>query len=341
MESGDRAGSTPRVSVLTPNWNCAPYLEATYRSLADQTEPRWEWIVADDGSTDSSRGVLAGIAARDPRVRVIHNANSGLPAVGRNTALAASRAPYVALLDSDDLFHPEKLARQADLLDAEPALGGSFHDLDSFWSEELGRTGEPGFGWLRVPCDEPTVQILLSRGNFVPTTSLMLRRALLDPATFMDTDPELRGVEDFDFILRFLRTSRLRRLSGVWGRYRVRDTSLYSQAALDHDAMLRGLQRTHRMLEKKGFLALNGAVAFLAEYHTYRAELLLWKLAPECRGEFLRAIRCAPANPKRWVSLLGFVLPLPAFRDFYFWLRRTVTHQPDFAQPTAPEAASR
>lgn len=100
------------VSIITACYNSAAYLPDTARSVFDQTFSDWEWIIVDDCSTDTSADIIATLAGRDSRVKAVRlNENSGA-AVSRNVGIEASRGRYIAFLDSDDLWSPQKLARQ-------------------------------------------------------------------------------------------------------------------------------------------------------------------------------------------------------------------------------------
>ena len=101
-----------RVSIVMPVYNCAPYLEAAVRSVMAQTVEDWELIIVDDCSQDHTRAVAAGLAAEDPRIRLVANEENRGAAASRNKGLELCRGAYVALLDGDDLWRPEKLARQ-------------------------------------------------------------------------------------------------------------------------------------------------------------------------------------------------------------------------------------
>lgn len=108
--------SSPRVSILLPVRNEAGLLPAALASLARQTFPAWELVAVNDGSTDASGAILNHFAARDSRVRVLHQPPAGLVSA-LNTGLAACRAPLVARMDGDDVCHPRRLALQAAYLD--------------------------------------------------------------------------------------------------------------------------------------------------------------------------------------------------------------------------------
>ena len=101
----------PLVSVITPVFNAFEFLPATFRSMQKQTLRDWEHILIDDGSTDGSLELMAEAAAADPRLRLVRTGIRGGPAKARNSGLQCVRGRYVAFLDADDLWLPEKLNR--------------------------------------------------------------------------------------------------------------------------------------------------------------------------------------------------------------------------------------
>jgi glycosyltransferase involved in cell wall biosynthesis len=110
-----------RVSVFMPCYNAAATLPEALESLTAQTLEDFEVVAVDDGSTDETRVVLEAWAQREPRLRVLGRPHGGVIAAA-NAALAACQAPYLARMDADDRCHPERLARQADYLDAQPEI---------------------------------------------------------------------------------------------------------------------------------------------------------------------------------------------------------------------------
>ena len=105
--------SVPMVSVVIPAYNAEAHIGAAIASVQAQSMSDLEVVVVDDCSTDATAAVVREIAARDPRVRVVTlPANMGAPAGPRNAGVRLARAHWVAFLDADDLWHPEKLATQ-------------------------------------------------------------------------------------------------------------------------------------------------------------------------------------------------------------------------------------
>ncbi|MDR1464384.1 MAG: glycosyltransferase [Oscillospiraceae bacterium] len=111
----------PRWSAVVPFYQAAGTLRACADSVLAQTEPRWELILVDDGSTDAGAALADELAAGDARIRVLHQKNRGVSAA-RNAGLAAARGEYVSFLDADDWLEP---AAAAELLRAAADGGGS------------------------------------------------------------------------------------------------------------------------------------------------------------------------------------------------------------------------
>ena len=101
----------PRVTVIVPAFNAEATLRATMASVTGQSHRNLEIFIVDDGSTDGTAALADEIAAEDPRITVIRQVNGGV-ARARNTALARATGEYVAWIDADDLWRPEKIARQ-------------------------------------------------------------------------------------------------------------------------------------------------------------------------------------------------------------------------------------
>ena len=114
---------SPTVSVIIPSYNYAEHISACIDSVLAQTYTDFDLIVVDDGSKDNTAEVVQKFT--DPRVRYIYQDNKGLPGA-RNTGIKASSSKYLAFLDSDDKYHPEKLSEHIRYLDDNPDIGLSY-----------------------------------------------------------------------------------------------------------------------------------------------------------------------------------------------------------------------
>lgn len=121
------------ISCVVPVFNGESYLAEALESILKQSYRPLEIIVADDGSTDGTRAVVARYGTQ---VRYLWQPNSG-PAAARNLGLSAARGEFVAFLDADDLWHPEKLERQMARFAARPELDLCVAHVQNFWIPEL------------------------------------------------------------------------------------------------------------------------------------------------------------------------------------------------------------
>lgn len=127
------------VSVITPVYNSAAYLEACVASVQAQTYTDWELLLVDDASSDNSMQLIHSLAAKDARIRYFTNPQNQGAAFSRNLATREAKGEYIAFLDSDDLWEPEKLQLQIDKMQqsGNPVCFGSYIRIDE-QDNELG-----------------------------------------------------------------------------------------------------------------------------------------------------------------------------------------------------------
>ena len=161
-----------RVSIVMPAYNAAPFLRQAVDSILSQTFTDFEFIVVDDGSTDSTLAILDGYS--DPRIRVIKSEhNLGLPGA-LNLGLSAARGEYIARMDADDVSLPERLMKQVSWLDENPETSvlGTF----SIRIDPQGRYHE----FIPVPTgDKEISRRLLSDANPIIHGSVMMRSVVV------------------------------------------------------------------------------------------------------------------------------------------------------------------
>jgi glycosyltransferase involved in cell wall biosynthesis len=110
---------TPQVSVVIPAYNCAAYVGQAVDSVLRQTYTDWEIIVVDDGSRDDTKLILEQYG---DRIRYIYQQNQGV-SIARNRGIELARGEFIAFLDADDYFLPDKIAAQIAVFAAQPNLG--------------------------------------------------------------------------------------------------------------------------------------------------------------------------------------------------------------------------
>lgn len=118
MGKGDMTEALPLVSVVMPAYNAEKYIEQAILSVVAQTVPDWELLVLDDGSGDATCAIVERLAARDERITLLKNEENLGVAKTRNRGIALCRGRYIAFLDSDDVWHADKLEKQLACMEA-------------------------------------------------------------------------------------------------------------------------------------------------------------------------------------------------------------------------------
>ena len=104
------------VSIITPTYNAEKYIRETLQSVLNQSYQNWEMILADDASTDHTISIIEGFAAKDSRIKLFKLPENRGNGFARNAALEKATGKYIAYLDADDLWFPEKLEKQIQFL---------------------------------------------------------------------------------------------------------------------------------------------------------------------------------------------------------------------------------
>jgi len=220
----------PPVSVLMTTYNGAHSIAASIASVLAQSFPDYELIVVDDGSTDTTPDILA--ACRDPRLRIIRPPrNSGVVAA-RNLGFAATRGGYVAMLDHDDLAHPDRLARQVAYLDRHPRVVLLATEIELEINGRRRAPDHPHGG------DPLLLRWLLHVDNPLTWSSVMLRAdAVRRLNVFLRADFEL--ADDFDLYHRLLAVGDIARLDQPLTVYRwhAHNTTFGNEARQDAGAV--------------------------------------------------------------------------------------------------------
>jgi hypothetical protein len=171
MEAAARRDAATRVGVILTVYNGAATLAASLQSLMAQSHGALDLIAVDDGSTDATPDILAAMAAREPRLRLIRSETRRGAYWSRNLALQATEAPFVTFHDADDVAHPNRIAWQLGLMALRPALIACLADARRLDAE--GRT-----------------QIIDGRTEHMATVTLFFRREpVLQRIGYFDTAP--------------------------------------------------------------------------------------------------------------------------------------------------------
>lgn len=230
----------PLVSVVVIFLDAERFLEEAIGSVLAQSYPHWELLLVDDGSTDRSSAIARRLAESDPaRIRYLEHPghrNLGMSA-SRNLGLSHSRGKYLALLDADDVWLPEKLARQVAILEAHPEVALLF-GAPLYWFGWTGAAADQARDYvidLKLPAervyDPPALLVAFLDGSApppCPSDVLVRRQAAAEAGGFED---RFRGMyEDQAFFAKLLLRYPAYASGETWDRYRQHPDSCYAVA---------------------------------------------------------------------------------------------------------------
>lgn len=296
----------PLVSVIVPTYNRLAFLPQALASVLQQDYPALEVIVIDDGSHDGTPAYMARYG--DARVDYHYMANRG-PAAARNTGIGMARGTYVALLDSDDLWRPGKLAAQVAYLESHPTVGMLLTNF-SYFETERGTVCDPAQPFGYATGGHFLADILDCAFPMGPS-SVMLRRSVLERVGRFNE--ALPIAEDLDLWVRVGLESEVAYLDQVTTAVRLHEQHLMRQTPR-HQVWLASVQvleshhtrlaaRIGRLARRyAGFYARAGNAALLANQ---RRTALTY---------YLQALRRTPWLPRRYKDLLRCGLPLAYLR---------------------------
>lgn len=233
-------GSTALVSIVVPFLNVERFLEETIQSVLAQTHGSWELLLVDDGSSDGGSEIARQYAAKlSGDVRYLEHENHGNLgiAASRNAGIRASRGPYLAFLDSDDVWLPQKLERQLALLTRTPAAG-MIAGHSQYWHSWTTRPEDSDKDYVRevgiqtdrlfAPPALMTLLYPLGTATSAPPSDLLLRREVVE--RIGGFEESFRGIyhlyEDQWFLTKVYLESPVYLSSECWTRYRIHDDSI-------------------------------------------------------------------------------------------------------------------
>jgi len=225
----------PKVSVIIPTYNCAKYICEAVDSVLAQTYNDFEIVVVDDGSTDDTKDILQRY---NGRIRYIYQSNKGVSAA-RNLGLREAKGKYIAFLDADDIWLPEKLECQTKLLEENPDTVMVFSDIEMFSENTLIRFsmsrsnnyqpyGSLKWRILQKEFNDGTLIKGITFGDLVLDNSILpatvvLKRICLDSIGYFDEG--LPIAEDYDLWLRISQKFKILYFNKITARRRYRQDS--------------------------------------------------------------------------------------------------------------------
>jgi glycosyltransferase involved in cell wall biosynthesis len=330
----------PNVTIVLPTFNRAVYLKDAIESVLAQTYRDFEFIIVDDGSTDNTEEVVASYI-NDPRIRYLKQANSGA-AAARNHGISLRRGDLVAFIDSDDIWNPDKLLIETEVLKELPDTGIVCSDFSAEGSSVI----EPSHirTYFSVLNDynleyrdvfsnrlERPVRGLAQGeevywgnifntmlfGNIILTSTCLCRASLFE--TIGVFDPSYSTLEDYDFFLRITKKIPVAFIAKPLIRYRYSENQLSGENHFDRVcANLIGIfSKNVAALDDKDFLNKNRLKLRrrLGEYQAMQGYFRFSKEEmTEAAQSYRQSICNNPFKSMSYIYLLFSVMPVGASR---------------------------
>ncbi len=204
----------PLVSVIMPIYNCEQYLKEAIDSVLSQTYEKLELIIVDDASTDNSLKIAKKYSKKDKRVKIFVHKKNKKRAAAINTGFKHARGEYITFHDGDDIMFPGRIKKQVEFLNQHPEIDGIYGNIIIYREEE-----ETAEFYDALEFKAPLITILkrarkkdlsrikgaaqiLHKNKYIPSTSWMIRRKIIDDGLRMDET--LVTSQDCDFALQMI-----------------------------------------------------------------------------------------------------------------------------------------
>lgn len=302
----------PKVAVILTSYNHAPYLEKAIQSLLAQTFQDYEAVAIDDASQDESPAILQRYA--DRLQVVLHSYNQGTYAC-LNEGIAQTSAPYLAILNSDDLWRPTKLEKQVDLLERHPQIGLVHTGFIFIDAEDRQIPGNPIYvEFLPNPQGDLLAELVIN--NRLIASSVMFRRACLERVGLFAEC--LFGLGDWDMWLRIAEHYEIGWIPEPLTLYRVHGQNAMYDRRMVRDSIWvreeRIRKRLPELLKRDGLRlrkALALSLAALGFLYTVNGSPV------QARAALKDSLRLHPWRIKTYLRFMVTFLPKPLRERIY------------------------
>ena len=236
----------PVVSIVIPTYNQACFLDKALESVFAQSFPFWEIIIVNNYSTDNTIEIINNYS--DPRVHLINIHNNGIIAASRNKGIFHAKGKWIAFLDSDDTWYPEKLERclqEIEKTDADAVCHGEC------WTRPDGYNRDVAYG----PETRASYKSLLYDGNCISTSAVVVRRCLLEKVGLFSEEQNLVTAEDYDLWLK-LSKNRMKILfiSDILGEFRIHPDGNSQSVMRNTSSIMNVIEKHYSELKEKTVL---------------------------------------------------------------------------------------
>ncbi|MCH8012521.1 MAG: glycosyltransferase [Candidatus Marinimicrobia bacterium] len=287
----------PFFSVVIPTYNCAKFLKRALTSVFSQTYQNFEVIVVDNSSTDNTENVIKSFA--ENRMNVIEVNNNGIIAYSRNKGIKNAKGDWIAFLDSDDVWKPNKLEKVRDVIDHNSEVILVCHDE---WHVHKGKIkNRLKYG----PAGPDMYDRLIFKGNCISTSAVCLRKDIAIKSGGFSERKAFVTVEDYEYWIRLTQEGKFYFINEVLGEWHTHGKN-YSDDAIIHAGALIAVMEHHLDRWLKTFPgSIKRVKQGRATVYTQAGRILQKRgLFPNAYRYAWNAILKSPFRVKAWMILL-------------------------------------
>jgi len=294
----------PYVSIIIPTYNRAILLHEALHSVRMQTESNWEAIVINNYSEDNTIDIVAAFS--DPRIKLLNFKNNGNIGAARNHGVSMARSDWIAFLDSDDTYHPEKIARCR-------AVANKNFDIINHRFVKV-KNGRPFWKSPKYQAKNATYRNMFFKENCLAALTIFVRKSLINKVGGFSEDHHLISAEDRDLWLKFAKEgANIKFIDDILANYRVHSSQMTRHINLHMQASLTVVERHKKTVFPKKLLDpfLVQRERALITYSGGRAHYILGdRINAACL--LAKSILIFPFVIKAYLSLVLCCLPIKA-----------------------------
>ena len=192
----------PLISIIITTYNSENFIDSLTGSVLHQTYTNWECLFVDDGSEDRTLKLLEQVCQQNPKCFLFKKKHQGLPSKTRNFGIRKAKGEYVAFLDHDDIWDPNKLKMQVMLMTQHPEIPLIFTNHTNFYSSQKPRFYKEYSEYTNISSLTKKSQIRdfkkqLAKNNFIPLSSVMVNKQSLCDSNLFNEEEDLKIGEDY------------------------------------------------------------------------------------------------------------------------------------------------
>ncbi|MBU3004211.1 glycosyltransferase family 2 protein [Paraglaciecola arctica] len=245
------------VSIISPAYNSASWILKTYQSIKSQSYSNWEWLITDDCSSDETLNILDKLVNDDPRIKVFSNTKNSGAAVSRNNSIKNAAGDFLAFIDSDDLWLPDKLEKQLTFMGSHIAFSFTAYELIDENGTRLHKTVDS------TQQGSFSYKDMLRKKATLGCSTVMLRKSSFNDISM----PLIRTGQDYALWLKLLKTGEdAHVLNTILTQYRILPNSISRNKV----KKAKRQWEIYREIERLGFFESSISFCFYATRAVFR-----------------------------------------------------------------------